>query len=76
MNVEQIKDLMDREIITEVIDPEVLAKMSDDEIAARYVTMVGVDLGVEAAEVNAEQEVIEPVVDEGDEPVVDEGDEE
>ena len=82
MNVDAIKDLMDKCLITEVVDPVELAKMSDDDIRANYITQV-VDLpdftndDVEVpTEEPTEAPTVEPVGDEnGDEPVVDEGDE-
>jgi hypothetical protein len=43
MNVDTIKDLMNKRLITEVVDASELAKLSDDEIRANYITQV-VDL--------------------------------
>ena len=63
MTVEQIKDLMDKGIITQVIDPVVLSKMPDEYIKARFVHTLNVEYG----EVELEP-VVAPVEDE---PVVD-----
>lgn len=77
MNVDTIKDLMNKGLITEVVDPVELAKMSDDDIRANYITQV-VDLPDftnDDIEVPTEEPTDEPTDDEnGDEPVVDEGD--
>ena len=81
MNVDAIKDLMDKCLITEVVDATELAKLSDDDIRANYITQV-VDLpdftndDVEVpTEEPTEAPTVEPANDEnGDEPVVDEGD--
>ena len=82
MNVDAIKDLMNKCLITEVVDPVELAKMSDNDIRANYITQV-VDLpdftndDIEVpTEESTDEPSIEPIDDEnGDEPVVDEGDE-
>lgn len=81
MNVDAIKDLMNKCLVTEVVDAAELAKLSDDDIRANYITQV-VDLAefsnddVDApTEAPTEAPTVEPANDEnGDEPVVDEGD--
>lgn len=81
MNVDAIKDLMNKCLVTEVVDAAELAKLSDDDIRANYITQV-VDLAefsnddVEApTEAPTDEPTDEPTDDEnGDEPVVDEGD--
>ena len=82
MNVDAIKDLMDKCLITEVVDAAELAKLSDDDIRANYITQV-VDLPDftnDDVEVPTEEPTEAPTVapgddENGDEPVVDEGDE-
>lgn len=89
MNVDAIKDLMDKCLITEVVDAAELAKLNDDAIRANYITQVvdlpdftNDDVEVPTEEPTeaptdepTEAPTVEPADDEnGDEPVVDEGD--
>ena len=82
MNVDTIKDLMNKRLITEVVDASELAKLSDDEICANYITQVvdlpefsndDVDAPTEApTEAPTDEPSVEPT-DDIDAPVVDEG---
>ena len=76
MTIEQIKDLMDKEVITHVIDLAEIEKLSDEQIQDKFITLVGypIDMATEPAMVNEEPEVVnEPEVEE---PVVEETEEE
>lgn len=81
MNVDAIKDLMNKCLVTEVVDAAELAKLSDDDIRANYITQVtdlpefSNDDVEDPTEAPTEAPTVEPTDDEnGDEPVVDEGD--
>ena len=82
MTIEQIKDLMDKEVITQVIDPAEIEKLSDEQIQDKFITLVGypIDMAAEPAMVNEEPEATsEPEVinePEVEEPVVEETEEE
>lgn len=74
MNVDAIKDLMNKCLVTEVVDAAELAKLSDDDIRANYITQV-VDLAEfsnDDVEAPTEAPTDEPA-DDTDSPVVDEG---
>ena len=78
MNVDAIKDLMNKCLVTEVVDAAELAKLSDDDIRANYITQV-VDLAefsnddVEAPTEAPTDEPTDEPADDTDSPVVDEG---
>lgn len=89
MNVDAIKDLMNKRLITEVVDASELAKLSDDEIRANYITQV-IDLPEfsnddveDPTEAPTDEPTDEPTeaptdepADDTDAPIVDEGDDE
>lgn len=87
MTTEQIKELMDKEIITQVVNPTELAKLSDEDIIAKFVGQYGygVNLVDDVLEESImEEEIVEPETEQeteidtevqNDEPVVEETEE-